>query len=190
MNPGGEALFLCLLNKMILKLININYFRLTVLISVVLVSTIQNPANAQSVESIILRAAEEYGVSGELVFKVIKSESDFNPRAISSCDARGLMQLTRPTWNWICREYLKVHWQFDQDAFDAEKNIIVGTRFLRWISDYLQRNETELNDSRDKLVLACYNAGPGAVRNHGFRVPPFKETRDYVKKITAFADYN
>lgn len=138
---------------------------------------------AGNISSIISSASNDYGVAEDVIFKVITVESSFDSQAVSSCDARGLMQVTRSTWNWICRDFLDVDWDFDEYAFDPEKNVRVGTRFLKWIESYLFRHENELNDSPENLVYACYNAGPGAVRNHGFSVPPFSETVNYINKI-------
>ncbi|MCP4649130.1 MAG: lytic transglycosylase domain-containing protein [PVC group bacterium] len=138
---------------------------------------------ADQIPYIVNKVSREYDISSDFIYRVIEAESSFNAQAVSRCDARGLMQITRPTWNWICREFLDVNWDFDVYAFDPEKNIIVGTRFLKWIEKYLESNREKLNDSKGDLILACYNAGPGAVRTHGFRVPPFPETISYVNKI-------
>ena len=116
------------------------------------------------------------------------AESSFNARAVSACDARGLMQITRRTWDWVCADLLGLTWDFDADAFDPRKNIIVGTCYLAWISDYLDRYEAKWNDSKDNLILACYNAGPGAVRKHCFSVPPFAETLNYVERINKMSN--
>lgn len=131
----------------------------------------------------IRAASQRYQISEDLICRVIMAESSFNVQAKSRSDARGLMQITRPTWDWICRDFLAQDWSFDACAFDVEKNIMVGTCFLRWINDYLDRHQEKINDERIKLVLACYNAGPGAVRRYGFTVPPFPETRRYLEKI-------
>ncbi|MFH2137613.1 MAG: lytic transglycosylase domain-containing protein [Candidatus Omnitrophota bacterium] len=138
---------------------------------------------ADDLSRIVSMVSQEFGVDEATIYKVIEIESSFNPRAVSSCDARGLMQVTRQTWDWICTDYLKVSWNFQECAFDQEKNVIVGVRFLKWIDDYLDSHNSELNESKENLVLACYNAGPGAVRNSGFRIPQYSETMNYVKKI-------
>lgn len=140
-------------------------------------------AKAEEMHSLINRIGQKYGVSQEIISRIIKAESDFNPHAISPADARGLMQITRQTWDWICQEYLQVEWNFEECGFEIEKNVEVGVRFLKWISDYLDKNKEKLNDTKENLLLACYNAGPGAVRNYDFRIPPFSETQNYVKKI-------
>ncbi|MFH2145365.1 MAG: lytic transglycosylase domain-containing protein [Candidatus Omnitrophota bacterium] len=140
-------------------------------------------ANPSDFSDIIGQVSSKYGLEEGLLYKIIEAESSFNPQAVSKCDARGLMQITQKTWNWICRDFLDVQWNFEQDAFDPDKNIKVGACFLHWISGYLDKNEQLLNDNKINLMLACYNAGPGAVKNYGFRIPPFEETANYVYKI-------
>ena len=175
-------LFLCNLIKDVIKLYK------KALISFVLVSLsiflgVPDYSLAYTLNAVISSACVEYGLSEQLVYCVIKAESNFNEKAVSHCDARGLMQITRPTWEWITREYLKVDWDYDTCCFDFEKNIIVGARFLKWISDYLDERQELLNAPKQDLLLACYNAGPGNVRKYNYTVPPFNETRHYVEKI-------
>ena len=143
----------------------------------------QGLVNANDISTFVSSASQEYQVSAELIKRIICAESSFNEKAVSHCDARGLMQITRPTWDWITQQYLEVDWDFDECAFDPEKNIVVGTRFLQWISDYLDAKKELLNAPKRDLVLACYNAGPGNVRKFNYFVPPFKETQDYIEKI-------
>jgi len=140
---------------------------------------------AENFQNYINNSCAENELAPELVTAVIKAESNFNPQAVSSADARGLMQITKTTWDWICRDYLQVSWPFEKYAFDPEKNIKVGTRFLRWIRDYLNKHSRELNAKKGELLLACYNAGPGAVKSCGFTVPPFSQTRNYIAKINS-----
>jgi soluble lytic murein transglycosylase-like protein len=109
-------------------------------------------------------AAARYSVDADLITSVIAAESNFDPKAISRRNARGLMQLLPGT-----AARLGV-----QNIFDPRENIDAGTRYLR---DLLQLYKNDL-----ALTLAAYNAGPQRVRQYG-RVPPFAETRSYVQRV-------
>ncbi len=101
----------------------------------------------------------------DLVRAVIQVESAFNPHARSPKGAMGLMQLTP-----ALVDELGV-----RDPYDPAQNIKAGTAYLRQLLDRYDGNE--------ELALAAYNAGPGAIDRHGLRVPPYQETRQYVRRI-------
>ncbi|HZI60546.1 MAG TPA: lytic transglycosylase domain-containing protein [Pyrinomonadaceae bacterium] len=108
----------------------------------------------------------KYNVDPYLIFLVMEQESHFNTHAVSPKGARGLMQLMPGT---AARFGVR-------RSHDPAQNISGGTRYLR---ELLNRF-----NNRVDLVLASYNAGEGAVAKFGNRVPPYSETRNYVKKIS------
>jgi Transglycosylase SLT domain len=116
-------------------------------------------------EKVIHAAAQRYGLDADLIHCVIAVESNFDPKAVSPKNARGLMQLIPQT---AARFGVK-------DIFDPEENVNAGTRYLH---DLLARYNNNLT-----LALAAYNAGPERVDQYGHRVPPYLETMKYVQRI-------
>jgi soluble lytic murein transglycosylase-like protein len=115
---------------------------------------------------IIYRAGDRQGVDPRFIHAVIKQESRYNPKAVSGVGAQGLMQMMPATAK---RFGLK-------DPFDAAANVEAGTKYLKFL---LKRFNGDVS-----LALAGYNAGEGSVDKYK-GVPPYSETQNYVKKISA-----
>jgi soluble lytic murein transglycosylase-like protein len=116
-------------------------------------------------DDIIDEAARTHGVDADLIHAIIQAESSFNPQAVSAAGAQGLMQLMP-----IVQAELGV-----TNPFDPRENIMAGTAYLKQL---LSRHKGNV-----ALALASFNAGPGNVTKYR-GMPPFRETRRYVKKIT------
>ena len=116
----------------------------------------------------IQNAAMRHNVPVELICGVILQESNGNPKAVSSAGAQGLMQLMPDTAK-----------RFGvTDPFDPKQNIDGGTKYLRFLLD-------RFNGKVD-LALAGYNAGEGNVEKHGMKIPPFRETQNYVPAVLGY----
>lgn len=111
-----------------------------------------------------------YRVDHRLIFAVIEAESYFDPECISHAGALGLMQLMPGTAKYVHVE----------DRWNVRENIRGGIQYL---AEQLARYTDKSNYEQCVLGLACYNAGPNAVDRYG-GVPPYKETRNYVIKVT------
>lgn len=128
------------------------------------------PLGLPAYEEIVRAAAARHGIDPALVAAVVRAESGFDPRAVSRKGARGLMQLMPATARrlGVAR------------AFDPGQNVAGGVAYLAWLAE-------RFGADRPDLVLAAYNAGEAAVEAHD-GVPPYRETRAYVKKVLAFWD--
>ena len=122
--------------------------------------------NKNAFDQLIRQAAQQHGVSEGLVKAIMHTESGFNIHARSPVGAQGLMQLMPAT----ARRFNV------SNAYDPQQNIFGGVKYLSWL---LKRFN---GDTR--LAIAAYNAGEGNVDKYG-DVPPFRETRDYVKRVTS-----
>ena len=122
--------------------------------------------NKNAFDQLIRQAAQHHGVSEGLVKAIMHTESGFNINARSPVGAQGLMQLMPAT----ARRFNV------SNAYDPQQNIFGGVKYLSWL---LKRFN---GDTR--LAIAAYNAGEGNVDKYG-DVPPFRETRDYVKRVTS-----
>ena len=120
-------------------------------------------------DDLIAEAAARYDLDPALIKAVIRTESSFNPSVVSPMGAQGLMQLMPA----LASQMGVV------DPFDPRENIMAGSRYLRQLLDATRGSLP--------LALASYNAGPGNVARYK-GIPPFRETRNYVKKITALLE--
>jgi soluble lytic murein transglycosylase-like protein len=118
------------------------------------------------IERLVQQLAPQYQVNPKLALTIIAVESNFDTAALSNKNAMGLMQLIPAT----ARRFGV------RNAFDARENIRGGMAYLRWLLAYYEGDV--------RLVAAAYNAGEGAVDRHK-GVPPFAETREYVRRVIA-----
>ena len=124
-------------------------------------------SGSASIDQLIRENATRFKIDPYLVFLVIEQESHFRPRAVSPKGARGLMQLMPGT----ARRFGVAR------PFEPADNIRGGTKYLKQL--------LTMFGGRVDLALASYNAGEGRVLDYGNRVPPFKETREYVRRISS-----
>ena len=121
-------------------------------------------ANAIPFGGLIHEKAQKYDVDPALVAAVVETESRFHPQARSAVGARGLMQLMPRTGRWLGATNL----------YDPEQNVDAGVRYLKYLQDRF--------DGNLKKAIAAYNGGEGNVQRYN-GVPPFHETRTYVKRV-------
>ena len=117
------------------------------------------------VDNFIVESGKRNSVDPLLLYSIMHQESSFKPRAMSNKGARGLMQLMPPT---ASRFGVRNIW-------DPKQNIEGGARYMRFLLDLFSGDV--------RLALAGYNAGEGAVMKYGFKVPPYSETQEYVRRI-------
>ena len=116
----------------------------------------------------VTAASRETGLKPALLHAVIAAESGYNPSAVSSKGAQGLMQLMPSTSRALRITY----------PHDPASNIFGGAKYLKGLLDQFGSIE---------LALAAYNAGPATVARYGNRIPPYAETQQYVRKVLALA---
>lgn len=123
--------------------------------------------NPAEFELLIKNCSEKYGVNPSLVKAVIHAESGYNPNAVSSKGASGLMQLMPST-----AKSLKV-----ADRFNPKDNVEGGVKYLRFLLDTFRGDVS--------LAVAAYNAGLNKVAKYG-GIPPYNETRTYVNRVLSY----
>jgi soluble lytic murein transglycosylase-like protein len=124
--------------------------------------------NQKKFDPTIRTVAKTYKLPHTLLHAVITAESSYNPNAISKAGAVGLMQLMPET----AKQYGV------SNRRDPKQSIYGGTRYLRYLAKLFNNDLT--------LMLAAYNAGEGAVKKYGNKIPPYKETQNYVKKVIKY----
>jgi len=129
------------------------------------VTKIAPPAGSggSDVNAIVEKAARANEVDPLLIHSIIKQESNYNVHAVSNKGAQGLMQLTPSTARMLGVS----------NSFDPQQNIEAGVKYLKYLKDLYKD---------DRLALAAYNAGPGAVDKYKW-IPPYAETQNYVYQV-------
>jgi hypothetical protein len=117
-------------------------------------------------DSFIVDSSRRYGIDPLLIYSQMHQESSFNLRATSNKGASGLMQLMPAT----ARRFGVTK------IYDPQQNIDAGVKYMRWLLDTFGGDVN--------LALAGYNAGEGAVMKYGWQIPPYRETQEYVRRIT------
>lgn len=136
----------------------------------------QHP-NLKKYEKLLNDAANEFNLDPALLKAVMAAESGFNPNAVSPKGAIGLMQLMPATAERFGLQADRKK-SIAQKLTDPKINIRIGARYLRVLRD--------MYPNQQHLVLASYNAGEGAVQKYNNAIPPYPETRNYVKLVTQF----
>ena len=118
-----------------------------------------------AMEMLIQRAALTHGLDPKLLHAVIRAESGYNPHAVSDKGAMGLMQLMPGTASRFGAA----------NPYDPEQNVKAGARYLK---ELLEQFDNDL-----VLSIAAYNAGEKNIQKYGYRIPPFQETQEYVRRV-------
>ena len=132
----------------------------------------------------IIMESTEQGLDKNLVYAIIKTESGFDEKAVSSVGAKGLMQILPSTASWVCS---KINIEYSEDIlFNPQINIKIGCYYLKYLID--------LFDNNIENAICSYNAGQNAVLSwladkrysddgENLKEIPYKETKNYLKKV-------
>lgn len=129
-------------------------------------ATDNSPERFHRYDQYIYEAAQLYRIPVPLIRAVIKVESDYDTRVVSSMDCKGLMQV---------HPAVEIDMGAQGDIFDPRTNIMTGTRLLRWLANRV--------DGDLVLTIAGYHAGLGSLAKYGYTVPPYAYTRQYLKMV-------
>lgn len=129
-------------------------------------ATDNSPERFHRYDSFIREAAELYRIPVPLIRAIIKVESDYDTKVVSSMDCKGLMQV---------HPQVEIDMGATGDIFDARTNIMTGTRLLRWLANHVEGDLV--------LTIAGYHAGLGSLAKFGYTVPPYAYTRQYLKMV-------
>ena len=129
-------------------------------------ATDTSPERFHRYDAFILEASQLYRIPVPLIRAVIKVESDYDTRVVSSMDCKGLMQV---------HPQVEIDMGAQGDIFDPRTNIMTGTRLLRWLANRV--------DGDLVLTIAGYHAGLGSLAKYGYTVPPYAYTRQYLKMV-------
>jgi len=155
-----------------------------VLLAVLLFKPIQRRIYPMRFETIVSDAAEEYDLPPSLIYAIIYTESKFDPYAVSTADAYGLMQITEDTYRWVCQRTGQDFYMVES-LYDPFTNISCGAALICLLYERFENTET---------MLAAYNAGQGKVSEwlqnptysqDGVTLShiPYEETEDYVRRV-------
>jgi soluble lytic murein transglycosylase-like protein len=129
-------------------------------------ATDSSPERFHRYDAYIVEASQLYRIPIPLIRAVIKVESDYDTKVVSSMDCKGLMQV---------HPAVEIDMGAQGDIFDPRTNIMTGTRLLRWLANRV--------DGDLVLTIAGYHAGLGSLAKFGYTVPPYSYTRQYLKMV-------
>jgi Transglycosylase SLT domain/Domain of unknown function (DUF4124) len=129
-------------------------------------ATDTSPERFHRYDAYIVEASQLYRIPVALIRAVIKVESDYDTKVVSSMDCKGLMQV---------HPAVEIDMGAQGDIFDPRTNIMTGTRLLRWLANHV--------DGDLVLTIAGYHAGLGSLAKFGYTVPPYAYTRQYLKMV-------